>query len=335
MKAIVQERYGSPDDLRLREIDQPTIGDDEVLVRVRATSVHADVWHAVRGQPFVLRLMGSGLREPKHRVPGTDLAGRVEAVGKDVTRFRAGDEVFGQSLGANLWRNGGAYAEYAAAPQAGLELKPANLTFEQAAAVATSGPIAVQGLRDEGRVRSGQRVLINGAGGAVGTIAVQLAKASGAVVTAVDGTAKLEMLRSIGADRVLDHTREDFTRGGERYELVLDIPGNHPWSDLRRALTPEGTYVLIGHDQYGRAGRRWIGSLGRFAKLLVLSLFVRQLHGLRGAKDPGDRLAFLKELIQTGTITPVIDRTYPLSEVPEAIRHLETGEARGKIVITV
>ena len=270
MKAIVQDRYGSPDDLELREIDEPVAGDDEVLVRVRAASVHADVWHAVRGQPYVLRIMGAGLRRPKNPVPGTDLAGHVEAVGRNVTRFRPGDEVFGQSVGANLWGNGGTYAEYAAVREARLELKPANLTFEQAAAVLTSGPIAVQGLRDEGRVQPGQRVLINGAGGGVGTIAVQLAKAYGADVTAVDGTAKLDMLRSIGADQVVDYTQEDFTRSGERYDLILDIPGNHPWSDLRRALTPEGTYVLIGHDQYGAAGRRWIGSLGRFFKLLVI-----------------------------------------------------------------
>ena len=335
MKAIVQDRYGSPDLLELREVDEPVAGDDQVLVRVRAASVHADIWHAVRGQPYVLRIMGSGLRKPKNRVPGTDLAGQVETVGRNVTRFRPGDEVFGQSVGANLWGNGSTYAEYAAVPEARLELKPANLTFEQAAAVPTSGPIAVQGLRDEGRIQAGQTVLINGAGGGVGTFAVQLAKAYGADVTGVDSTGKLDTLRSIGADRVIDHAQEDFTRSGERYDLVLDIPGNHPWSDYRRALTPEGTYVLIGHDQYGRAGRRWIGSLGRFAKLLVMSPFVSQLHGLRGAKDPGDRLVVLKELIEAGKITPVIDRTFPLSEVPEAIRYLETGQARGKVVITI
>ena len=335
MKAIVQDRYGSPDLLELREVDEPVAGDDQVLVRVRAASVHADVWHAVRGQPYVLRIMGSGLRKPKNRVPGTDLAGHVEAVGRNVTRFRPGDEVFGQSVGANLWGNGGTYAEYAAVPEARLELKPANLTFEQAAAVPTSGPIAVQGLRDEGRIQAGQTVLINGAGGGVGTFAVQLAKAYGADVTGVDGTGKLDTLRSIGADRVVDYAQEDFTRSGERYDLILDIPGNHPWSDLKRALTPEGTYVLIGHDQYGRAGRRWIGSLGRFAKLLVMSSFVSQLHGLRGAKDPGDRLVLLKELIEAGKITPVIDRTFSLSEVPEAIRYLETGQAQGKVVITI
>jgi NADPH:quinone reductase-like Zn-dependent oxidoreductase len=335
MKAIVQDRYGSPDVLELREIDRPTVKDDEVLVRVRAASVHADVWHAMRGQPYVLRIMGSGLRAPKHRVPGTDLAGVVESVGKNVTRFRAGNEVFGQSLLANLWRNGGALAEYAAVPQAMLELKPAGLTFEQAAAVPTSGSLAVQHVRDEGRVQPGQTVLINGAGGAVGTFAVQLAKKYGAHVTGVDAPGKLDMLRSIGADEVLDYTRENFTLRDARYDFILDIVGNHPWSDCRHALTADGTYVLSGYDQYGRSGHRWFGSLGRFARLIVISPFVRHLHPFRGTKDPGDRLVVLKELIEAGDLAPVIERMFPLSEVPEAIRYLETGQARGKIVITV
>jgi len=335
MKAIVQERYGSPDVLELREIDRPNVKDDEVLVRVRAASVHADVWHAIKGVPYVLRIMGSGLRAPKHRVPGTDLAGQVESVGRNVTRFRAGDEVFGQTLTANLWRNGGAYADYAAAPEARLELKPANLTFEQAGAVPTSGSLAVQAVRDEGRIQPGQKVLINGAGGAVGTFAVQLAKTYGAHVTGVDAPGKLDMLQSIGADRVIDYTHEDFTQSGERYDLILDIAGTHPWSASRRALTPEGTYVLIGHDQYGGSGHRWFGSLGRFFKLMVISPFVSHLHPFRGAKDPGDRLVVVKDLIEAGKITPVIDRTFPLSEVPEAIRYLESGQARGKVVITV
>jgi NADPH:quinone reductase-like Zn-dependent oxidoreductase len=335
MKAIVQDRYGSPDVLKLREIDEPSVGDDQVLVRVRAASVHADVWHVMRGVPYVLRIMGAGLRRPKDLVPGTDLAGIVEAVGRNVTRFQPGDEVFGQSLVANLWRHGGAFAEYAAVREARFERKPAGLTFEQSAAVPTSGSLAVQGVRDEGRIQAGQHVLINGAGGAVGTFAVQLAKAYGANVTAVDAPGKLDMLRSIGADRVVDYTKEDFTRGGERYDVILDIAGNHPWPDIRRALTPEGTFVLIGHDHYGGSGHRWFGSLGRFAKLIVISPFVPQLHPFRGAKDPGDRLVVMKELIEAGKITPVIDRTFPLSEVPEAIRYLESGQARGKVVITI
>jgi NADPH:quinone reductase-like Zn-dependent oxidoreductase len=335
MKAIAQDRYGSADVLELREIDRPPVEDAEVLVRVRAASVHADVWHAMRGVPYVLRIMGSGLRAPKYRVPGTDLAGLVESVGRDARRFRPGDEVFGLCLVANLWRNGGAYAEYAAVPEARLELKPADLTFEQAAAIPTSGSLAVQAVRDEGRVQPGQRVLINGAGGAVGTFAVQLAKAYGANVTGVDAPGKLDMLRSIGVDRVVDYTQEDFTRSGEHYDVVLDIAGNHPWSASRRALTPDGTYVLIGHDQYGRSGHRWFGSLGRFFKLIVISPFVSHLHPFRGTKDPGDRLVVLKELIEAGKVTPVIDRTFPLSEVPEAIRYLESGHAQGKVVISV
>jgi NADPH:quinone reductase-like Zn-dependent oxidoreductase len=335
MKAIVQDRYGSSDVLKLREIDEPSVGDDQVLVRVRAASVHADVWHVMRGVPYVLRIMGAGLRRPKDLVPGTDLAGIVEAVGRNVTRFQPGDEVFGQSLVANLWRHGGAFAEYAAVREARFERRPADLTFEQSAAVPTSGSLAVQGVRDEGRIQAGQHVLINGAGGAVGTFAVQLAKAYGANVTAVDAPGKLDMLRSIGADRVVDYTQEDFTQGGERYDVILDIAGTHPWPDIRRALTPEGTFVLIGHDHYGGSGHRWFGSLGRFAKLMVMSPFVPHLHPFRGAKDPGDRLVVMKELIEAGKITPVIDRTFPLSEVPEAIRYLESGQARGKVVITV
>jgi NADPH:quinone reductase-like Zn-dependent oxidoreductase len=252
-----------------------------------------------------------------------------------VRRFRPGDEVFGQSLLANLWRNGGSFAEFATVPEAMLEQKPARLTFEQAAAVPTSGSLAVQHVRDEGRTQAGQSVLINGAGGAVGSFAVQLAKAYGAHVTGVDAPGKLDMLRSIGADQVLDYMQEDFTRRDERYDFILDIAGNHPWSEAKRALTPDGTYVLSGFDQYGGSGHRWFGSLGRFAKLIVIAPFVRHLHPFRGTKDPGDRLIVLKDLIEAGKITPVIDRTFPLTEVPEAIRYLESGQAKGKVVITV
>jgi NADPH:quinone reductase-like Zn-dependent oxidoreductase len=335
MKAIVQNRYGSSDVLELGEIDEPTVGDDQMLVRVHAASIHADVWHVMRGVPYVLRFMGAGVRRPKNLVPGTDLAGEVESIGTNVTRFRPGDEVFGQSLVANLWRHGGAFAECAAVPASRFELKPAGLTFEQAAAVPTSGSLAVQGVRDEGRVRAGQSVLINGAGGAVGTFAVQLAKAYGAEVIGVDAPEKLEMIRRIGADQVLDHTKADFTRSGDRFDVILDIAGNHPWPDIRRAVTPEGTFVLIGHDHYGGSGHRWFGSLGRFAKLLVMSPFVDQIHPFRGAKDPGDRLIVMKELIEAGKVSPVIDRTFPLSEVPQAMRYLESGRAQGKVVITV
>jgi NADPH:quinone reductase-like Zn-dependent oxidoreductase len=335
MRAIVQNRYGAADVLELREIPKPPAGDDELLVRVRAASIHADVWHVMRGVPYVLRIMGAGVRRPKNLVPGTDLAGVVESVGANVTRFRPGDEVFGQSLVANLWRHGGAFAEYAAVPEARFERKPAGLTFEQAAAVPTSGSLAVQVVRDEGRIGAGQKVLINGAGGAVGTFAVQLAKAYGAHVTGVDAADKLEMILSIGADGVLDYAKEDFTRSGERYDAILDIASNRPWSDVKGALTPEGTFVLVGHDQYGGSGHRWFGSLGRFAGLMVISPFVPQLHPFRGAKDPGDRLVVIKELIDAGKVRPVIDRTFPLSEVPDAMRYLESGQARGKVVITI
>jgi len=283
----------------------------------------------------VLRIMGAGLRAPKDLVPGTDLSGVVDSAGSKVTRFRAGDEVFGQSLVANLWRHGGAFAEYAAVSEARFERKPAGLTFEQSAAVPTSGSLGVQAVRDEGRVRAEHAVLINGAGGAVGTFAVQLAKAYGANVTGVDAAAKLDTIRSIGADRTVDCAQEDFTRGGERYDVILDIAGNHPWREIRRALNPQGTYVLLGHDQYGASGHRWFGSLGRFAKLIVMAPFVKQLHPFRAVKDPGDRLAVLGELIEAGKVTPVVDRVFPLSDVPEAIRYLESGQACGKVVVAV
>ena len=334
MKAIVQDQYGSLDVLELREIDKPMIKDDEVLVRVHAASVHPDVWHATKGLPYILRLMGSGLLKPKNSVPGTDMAGHVESVGKNAEVFQPGDEVFGQTVRRNQWHNGGAYAEYVAVPEGALAQKPANLTFEQAAAVPTSALIALDNLRD--RIQPGQKVLVNGAGGGVGIFAVQVAKSYGAEVTGVDSTRKLDMVRSIGADHVIDYSKEDFTQSGERYDLIFDIPGNHSLSDTRRALTPEGTYVLIGHDRFGASGGRWFGSgIPRFIKLLALSPFVSQRMAPRITKETNDPLVVLKELLEAGEITSVIDRTYPLSEVPEAIRYLEEGHAQGKIVISV
>jgi NADPH:quinone reductase-like Zn-dependent oxidoreductase len=337
MKAIVQDRYGSPDEvLELREIDQPLVEDDEVLVRVRAASVHPDVWHAVRGVPYVLRILGAGLREPKNKVPGTDLSGHVESVGKNVTRFRPGDEIFGESVRGYQWHNGGAYAEYAAVHEGSLAVKPANLTFEQAAAVPASALIALRAVRQEGKVQPGQTVLVNGAGGGVGTFAVQLAKAHGAEVTGVDATEKLDVVRSAGADQVLDYTREDFTRSGKRYDLIIDIPGNHSFSACRRALTPDGTYVLIGHDRFDQVGHRWLGSIRHFLKLMVLSPFMRQLPPLDfSMPNKSAAMDDLKALLEGGKLTPVVDRTFPLSEVPRAIRYMEEGHARGKIVITV
>jgi NADPH:quinone reductase-like Zn-dependent oxidoreductase len=333
MKAIVQDAYGSPDVLELRDIARPVAGDDEVLVRVRAASVHADVWHVLTGLPYVLRMMGSGLRRPGNPVPGTDLAGVVESVGRNVTRFQPGDEVFGETLRVSLWINGGAYAEYATAPEQGLALKPANVTFEQAAAVPTSALIALPALR---RIQAGQRVLVNGAGGGMGAIAVQLARAFGAEVTGVDTTSKLDLIRSIGADHVIDYTVDDFTRRAERYDLIFDIPGNHSLAECRRALTPGGSYVLIGHDNYGDGMRRWAGQLPRMVGLMARSAFVSELRAMRPpVRDKRESMELLRQLLESGKLTPHIDRTYPLSEAAEAIRYLQQGRAKGKVVITV
>ena len=337
MKAIVQDKYGPPDHvLELQDMDDPVVKDDEVLVRVHAASLHPDVWHLARGLPYVLRIIGAGLLKPKNSVPGTDVAGHVESVGKNVTQFQPGDEVFGESVRGHQWHNGGAFAEYVSVPEDALALKPANLTFEQAAAVPTSGFIALQNLGGQGQVHPGQKVLINGAGGGVGTFAVQLAKSYGADVTGVDSTRKLDMIRSIGADQVIDYTQEDFTQSGQRYDLMFDVVGNRSLADCRRVLNPKGTYVLIGHELFGHSGGRWVGrSLSRFFKMLVLSPFVSQQMGQRGSTETEDPLVVLKGFIEAGKITPVIDRTYPLSEVPEAIRYLEEGHAQGKVVITV
>jgi NADPH:quinone reductase-like Zn-dependent oxidoreductase len=334
VRAIVQEGYGSPDVLRLREIERPAIADDEVLVRVHAASVHPDVWHLMTGRPYFLRL-AAGLRRPRKRVPGTDVAGRVEAAGARVTRFAPGDEVFGEIVRGYQWDNGGAFAEYAAAPERTLAAKPAGLTFEQAAAVPTSALIAFRTVREEGALRPGQRVLVNGAGGGVGTFAVQIAKAHGAHVTAVDCAAKLDMLRSIGADRAIDYEREDFARVGERYDLIVDVPGNRSLADCRRALTRDGTYVLVGHDGYGRTRGRWLGSMGRFLAALALSTFVSQRMWPRAPFRVDDRIGAVAELIAAGKLAPVVDRTFPLAELPDAMRYLQEGRALGKVVVTI
>jgi NADPH:quinone reductase-like Zn-dependent oxidoreductase len=337
MKAIVQEGYGSPDDvLHLRDVDRPVQKDDEVLVRVHAASVHPDVWHMVWGRPYVLRILGAGLSGPKNPIPGTDLAGRVESVGTAVTRFGPGDEVFGESVRGYQWHNGGAYAEYTAVHEESLASKPATVSFEQAAAVPTSALIVFQNLRGPAKVRAGQRVLINGAAGGVGAFAVQLTKAEGAEVTGVDSTDKLDLLRSIGADRVIDFTRQDFTTGGQRYDLIVDIPGNHTFSEVRPVLTPTGVYVLIGHDGYGASAGRWLGSLRRFLKLIVIAPFMRQLPPM-DFSSPNKRqaMAQVKKLLESGKLTPVVDRTFPLEEVPQAINYQEGGKARGTIVVTI
>ncbi len=336
MKAIVQDKYGPPDDvLQLREIEKPVVGDDQVLVRVRAASVHPDVWHVVTGRPYVLRLMGAGVLRPKNLVPGTDVAGLVESVGKDVSRFGPGDEVFGETFLKLQWRNGGAFAEYVSVPQDALALKPQNISFEEAAAVPTSGFIAVQNLEFGKITQPGQSVLINGAAGGVGSIAVQLAVAYGARVTGVDSTEKLEMVRSLGAEHVIDYTQEDFTQRGERYDLIFDVASNLSFTACKRALMPKGVYVLIGHDHFGDAAGRIFGSLPRMLKLVALSPFVSHLPRLSfSIPSKKDVMAVLEEFLEAGKLTPVIDRTYPLKEVPEAMRYLQGGRARGKIIIT-
>ena len=335
MKAIVQDRYGSPADLELQEVDEPRAGEHEVLVRMRATSLHPDVWHVVCGRPYVLRLMGGGLLKPANRIPGTDVAGIVESVGLGVTRFRPGDPVFGETLPGQQWIHGGAYAEYVAVHEDLLARKPDNVTFEQAASVPTSGFIALWNLRGVSQWRPGRKVLINGAGGGVGSLALQIAKAQGAHVTAVDTTRKLDMLRSLGADEVIDYTREDFTRRGVRYELIFDVPGTRPFAAFRPALEPGGRYVPIGHEGFGAAGKRVFGLIPRFVGLLALSIVVRPLRGPEvPAPTKPESIAVLRDLLATGKVTPIIDRTFPLGEVREAFRHLIEGEPRGKVILT-
>jgi NADPH:quinone reductase-like Zn-dependent oxidoreductase len=323
MNAVVQDTYGSPDVLELREIDKPVAGENEVLLRVHAAGVDQGVWHMMAGLPYLIRIAGFGLRAPKNPVRGYDVAGRVEAVGENVTRFRPGEEVFGTCRGS--------FAEYACARADRLAPRPANLSFEQAAAVPISGYAALQAVRDQGKVRPGQRVLIIGAGGGVGTFAVQLAKAFGAEVTGVSSTTKTELVRSIGADHVIDYTREDFADGRNRYDVILDIAGNRSLSHLRRALAPEGTLVIVG----GEGGGRWFGGIDRQLRAHLLSPFVRQKLGTWISKESEEDLEALHELLEAGKVTPVVDRTFPLGEVPEAVRYLREGRARGKVVITV
>ena len=322
MNAIVQKKFGSPDDvLELQEIDKPVVKDDEVLVRVHAASIHIGDSYGMRGVPYLLRPVFS-LSRAKNRVPGTDIAGTVEAVGKSVTQLRPGDEVFGWCKGA--------FAEYVSVSEDALALKPANLTFEQAGAVGVSAFTALQALRDQGKVQPGQRVLITGASGGVGTFAVQIAKSFGAEVTGVCSTRNVDMVRSIGADQVIDYTQEDFTRNGQHYDLILDNVGNHSLADTRAALTPNGTLLANGAPVSG-----WVGGLGRPAKAFVLSLFVRQQGRPFVSLPNKEDLATLKELAEAGKVTPVIDRTYPLSETHEAMAHVGEGHAQGTTIITV
>ncbi|WP_405810695.1 NAD(P)-dependent alcohol dehydrogenase [Streptomyces sp. NBC_00210] len=324
MKAIVQDRYGSPDVLELREVDKPAVADHEVLVRVHAAAVNARDWHLMRGDPYLARLV-LGVRRPKTKIRGTDFAGRVEAVGKDVTRFRPGDEVFGEADGA--------FAEYVSASDDVLEPKPANLTFEQAAVVPLAGNTALMGLRDLARVQPGQKVLVNGASGGVGTFAVQIAKSFGAEVTGVCSTRNMDLVRSIGADHVIDYTREDFTRSGRQYDVVLDLVGNRSLTECRRALTPAGTLVLSGGGT--SEGGSLVGPMGLILRGQALSRFVRHRLLVLTATPNKENLAALRELAESGEVTPVIDRTFPLSEVAAAIAYLEVEHARAKVVITL
>jgi len=327
MKAIRYHRYGPPEVLELRDVGMPAVGDGDVLVRVKAASVNPLDWHFMRGAPYLVRLM-AGLSRPKpsQTMLGADMAGSVEAVGKSVTGFSPGDEVFGGL------EERGTLAEYISVPVGAVVLeKPAGLTFEQAAAVPVAAFTALQALRDKGRVRLGQKVLVNGASGGVGTFAVQIAKALGAEVTGVCSTAHVELVASIGADQVVDYTREDFTTARGRYDLLIDIAGNRSLAETRRVLVPKGVLVVVGGPNKGR----WIGPFGRTVTMLVQSPAVSQRTVSFLAHQNRDDLAVLRELLDAGRVTPVIDRTYRLNEVAEAIRYLETGHARGKVVITV
>jgi NADPH:quinone reductase-like Zn-dependent oxidoreductase len=324
MKAVVQDTYGSPDVLEVREIAKPAPPDDEVLVRVHAAGVDPGVWHLMTGRPYLVRVMGYGLRTPTVGIRGRDVAGRVEAVGNNVTQVQSGAEVFGIGEGS--------FAEYVCARADKLAPKPANLSFEQAAAVPISGLTALQALRDTGKLQPRQKTLIVGAAGGVGTFAVQLAKAFGAQVTGVASTTKVDLVRSIGADEVIDYTREDFAGGARHWDLIVDTAGRRSLARLRRALSRRGTLVIVG----GEGGGRWLGGFDRqILRAPLLSALVRQRLRPLVSKERRADLLVLKELIEAGKVTPVIDRTYPLSEVPQAIRYLEQGHARGKVVITV
>jgi NADPH:quinone reductase-like Zn-dependent oxidoreductase len=325
MKAIVYCDYGL-NNLKLEQIEKPVPNDDQLLVRVRAASLNPYDWHFVEGTPYVMRAMGVGLRKPKDTRLGVDFAGTVEAVGKNVTQFKPGDEVFGG--------RGGAFAEYVC-PRAtrAVAMKPATVSFEEAAAVNIAGITALQGLRDKGKVQAGQKVLINGASGGVGTFAVQIAKSLGAEVTGVCSTRNVDLVKSLGADHVIDYTKEDFTKGAERYEVVLDNVGNRSLSECNGVLTPKGKYVLVGGG--GASDQGFLGGLGKALWAVVYSKFVNQQMGMMMADSNQKDLTILADMMQSGKLKTVIDRTYKLEQVPDAIRYLEQGHARGKVIITV
>ncbi|MGA9746535.1 MAG: NAD(P)-dependent alcohol dehydrogenase [Nocardioides sp.] len=323
MRAIVQDAYGTAEVLRPTRTARPAIADNEVLIRGRAAGLDRGTWHMMTGKPHLLRVIGFGFRRPKNPVPGIDVAGTVVAIGSAVTKFAVGDEVYGMSRGS--------FAEYAAALEDKVALKPANLTFEQAAVLPISGGTALQAVVDCGHLRSGQKVLVLGASGGVGSYAVQLAKALGAEVTGVSSTAKLDLVRSLGADHVIDYSKDDFADGSRRYDLILDIGGNPTLARLRRALTPAGTAVIVG----GEGGGNWTGGFGRSLRAPLVSLFVSQRLTMLASKERASDLERLAEHLEAGTVTPSIDRTYPLEKVPDAMRHLEAGDVRGKVAITI
>jgi len=322
MKAIVFDKYGSPDVLKLEEVEKPILADDKVLIRIHAAGANAGDWHVLRADPFPVRLF-FGLLKPKYNILGTDIAGTVEAVGKNVTRFQPGDEVFGNVAECG-W---GGYAQYVAACQDSIVLKPPNLSFEEAAVVPQAAVTALQGLRDKGQIQPGQKVLINGASGGVGSFAVQIAKAFGAQVTGVCSTRNMDLVRSLGADHVIDYTKEDFTQNGQQYDLILAVGGYHPISDYRRALSDEGIYVQVGGSSTQNYQAIFLGPW--------ISMTGKKKMGTMMHKPNQGDLLFIKELLESGKIRPVIDKQYPLVETPEAIRYLESGRAQGKIVVTV
>ncbi len=322
MKAIVYTKYGSPDVLQFKEVERPSPQDDELLIKIHAAAITAGDVIVLKGEPFVTRL-ATGLLEPKNAIPGKEMAGQVVAVGQNITQFRPGDEVFGD-LSVASW---GALAEYVAVPECAVALKPANLTFAEAAAVPESAVVALQGLRDKGKIQPGQKVLINGASGGVGLYAVQIAKAFGAEVTAVCSTRNMGLVRSLGADHVIDYTQEDFTQNGQQYDLILAVNGYHPIADYRRALSSEGIYVATGGSMKQSLQATMIGPF--------ISMTGRQKMGGMLVKPNKNDLVFIKELIESGKVKPVIDRQYPLSEVADAFRYMGEGHAQGKVVITV
>lgn len=335
MKAVIADQYGAPAQLRLGEVERPVPGPGEVLIRVHAASVHADVWHMVRGVPYALRLMGGGLRRPANPIPGTDASGVVEELGPGASRFQVDDAVFGEVVEGFQWRNGGSFAEYVTAPESALERIPDGVSFVDSAAVPTSALIALFSVRTEARVRPGERVLVNGAAGAVGQFAVQIARADGGHVTAVERADRLDLLALVGADEVIDGTGTDYTAGPQRYDVVIDIPGNRPFSQVRRILSDTGRYLLIGHDRYGAGGHRWLGSIPRVFALTARSAFSAQVPRPNFSGPGPEAMAQLAQLVASGAIHPVVGRTFPLDEAAAALEHLESGQARGKVVLTM